>query len=453
MELPNYFLADLPPEAELTPGIITEACQTLKRNRGKYLAGRSTASLVELLVQTGQEWLRPIYPLRAMALAQGPAALGFSRETIARGLDNLFQDFTTENFEALLDQDLGRGARLDGFVAGSAEQAQGRMSLAKGPELLAQVTAGNLPNPAIMSITLGLLARSAQFVKCASGAALLPRLFAHSLYQADRKLGSCLELAAWKGGSHPLESALLAECDMVTATGNDETLADLIRRLPPGRRFVGYGSKVSFAYIAAGMLSAGMAGKLAKLAAADICAWNQLGCLSPHVIYVQDGGTIPPEAFAKLLAGELEERELAEPRGPVPVEVSAAITTRRSIYELRASNSEDTRIWSSPEATTWTVVWEHDPRFHPSCLHRFVYVKTVRNLAEVMQSADVAQGKVSTVGLAAAPEDALAHALELARWGVARICPLGRMQRPPLTWRHDGRPALGDLLSWTDWEV
>ena len=43
-------------------------------------------------------------------------------------------------------------------------------------------------------------------------------------------------------------------------------------------------------------------------------------------------------------------------------------------------------------------------------------------------------------------------ATQLARWGATRICPLGQMQNPPLTWRHDGRPALGDLVTWTDWE-
>ena len=42
MNLPNYFLADLPPEATLSPAMITEACQTLKRNRERYLASRST---------------------------------------------------------------------------------------------------------------------------------------------------------------------------------------------------------------------------------------------------------------------------------------------------------------------------------------------------------------------------------------------------------------------------
>ena len=63
------------------------------------------------------------------------------------------------------------------------------------------------------------------------------------------------------------------------------------------------------------------------------------------------------------------------------------------------------------------------------------------------------RGKVSTVGLAA-PEDKMEElATQLARWGVTRVCPLGQMQNPPLTWRHDGRPALGDLVTWTDWEM
>jgi len=43
-------------------------------------------------------------------------------------------------------------------------------------------------------------------------------------------------------------------------------------------------------------------------------------------------------------------------------------------------------------------------------------------------------------------------ALKFAHLGAKRICPLGEMQRPPLGWRHDGRPALGDLVTWCDWE-
>jgi len=63
----------------------------------------------------------------------------------------------------------------------------------------------------------GLLTRSAQFVKCASGGAFIPRLFAHSYLRGRSQAGSCLEVAEWKGGKRPLEAALFAEADCVVA--------------------------------------------------------------------------------------------------------------------------------------------------------------------------------------------------------------------------------------------
>jgi hypothetical protein len=47
-------------------------------------------------------------------------------------------------------------------------------------------------------------------------------------------------------------------------------------------------------------------------------------------------------------------------------------------------------------------------------------------------------------------ERAMALAGELANIGVNRVCRIGQMQRPPLTWQHDGRPNLADLVRWTD---
>ena len=135
------------------------------------------------------------------------------------------------------------------------------------------------------------------------------------------------------------------------------------------------------------------------------------------------------------------------------MDIAAAIASRRSFYEVRAAHSPETRQWCSPNSTAWTVIFEADPQFQVSCLHRFIYVKGVSNLAEALRNADSVRDKVSTVGLAAPEDRALALATELARWGAARVCPLGQMQNPPLAWRHDGRPALADLVMWTDWEM
>src|ERR1035437_9760137 len=179
MNLPNYFLVDLPPEATLSAAMIGEACQTLKRNRGHYLAHRSTHSLVRTLSDLAQSWLNPDYSFRKLALERGPDATGFTGPTLARGLDSFFKQLTPEAFHALLEQDLGHAHRLDEMVAREAERKSGRAALAPAPELLVHITAGNLPNPTLSAMVLGILVRSAQFVKCASGTSLLPRLFAH----------------------------------------------------------------------------------------------------------------------------------------------------------------------------------------------------------------------------------------------------------------------------------
>ena len=454
MNLPNYFLADLPPEATLSPAMITEACQTLKRNRAQYLAQRPTHSLVHLLCEVAGAWLKPDHTFRRLALELGPEKTGFSRATLQKGLNQFFAQFTPGNFQSLLVQELGDAQRLDRFVANPSGETSNRLAMAVGPEFLVHVATGNIPNPTLMSLTLGLLTRAAQFVKCASGSAFLPRLFAHSIYEADAKLGACLEIAEWRGGNVGLEVALFAEADCVTATGSDETLAAIRTRLPARTRFLGYGHRVSFGFVAGEVLSGFYAGQIVSHAADDVVAWNQLGCLSPHVIYVQTGGEVSPEKFAERLADELERRESTEPRGTLPAEHAAAIASRRGIYEVRAAHSpETTQHWCSKDSTAWTVVYEADARFQLSCLNRFIYVKPVRDLTEALHQAELVRGQVSTVGLAAPEHRREELVRQLAQWGVKRVCPLGRMQNPPLTWRHDGRPALGDLVTWTDWET
>ena len=386
MNLPNYFLADLPPEATLTPSILREACETLKRNRAHYLAGRSTQHLVKVISETAANWLQPDYSFRRLALERGPVETGFPRATLARGLDAFFQQLNRENLHALLVQELGHTHRLDEMTATAGEAKHQHAAMASGPELLVHITAGNIPSPTLMSMVLGLLTRSAQFIKCASGTSFLPRLFAHSLHEAEAKLAACLELAEWPGGTVALEEPLFAEADCVTATGSDETLAELRGRLPLRVRFLGYGHRVSFGYVTREVLSGFGTKKLVERAADDVIAWNQQGCLSPHVLYVETGGVVPPEQFAELLAAELTERERTEPRGYVPLAEAAAIASKRDFYRVRASVSPETRLWSSEDSTAWTVVFEADARFQVSCLNRFVYAlftNPKRNSAEI----------------------------------------------------------------------
>src|ERR1051325_6001818 len=116
MELPNYFIADLPADHAMTPKLVTEACETLKRNREQYLVERSTASIVNVLAATAQGWLEHDNPFRRIALERGVKETGVNEITLARGLDAFFGEFTAENLNALVEQDLGHVERLDRFV-------------------------------------------------------------------------------------------------------------------------------------------------------------------------------------------------------------------------------------------------------------------------------------------------------------------------------------------------
>jgi hypothetical protein len=450
LNLPDYFLADLPPEAELSAGLITEACQTLKRNRERYLEGRSTESTLRLLESLAADWLSPDFPFRGMTLEAGPEITGFTSPVLTAGLDHFFKLLTVENLESLLWQELGHPQRLDQFHPNERGWGSHFTALAQGPQLLAHVAPGNLPIPIMMEMVLGLLARSAQFVKCASGRSFVPRMFAHSIYDADRKLGACIEVADWKGGLDSLDTVLFAECDCVVATGSDETLAAISKKIPLTARFLGYGTRVSFGYVTREALR--QTQSVVKKAAADVTAWNQCGCLSPHVIYVEDGGSVSGETFADMLARELEALEQTHPRGPLSASEASDIARRRSFYEVRAAHSPDTKMWASNQSTAWTVILENDPNFQVSCLNRFMYVKTVSDADQALHGADSIREKISTVGLAAGTSEASELARKFARLGAKRICPLGHMQRPPLGWRHDGRPPLGDLVTWCDWE-
>jgi hypothetical protein len=455
MNTPNYFLADLPPEA-LTPMMVSEACIAIKRNRAQFLLKRNTSSLIRTIVAVADEWQDDRNPFRQRALNEGPGEIGFSKEVIARGLDDFFGQITKRNLEDLIIQDLGHVNRLDEMTATETEHGGERASRAIGSELLVHVAGGALPNPTLLSMILGLLVRSAQFVKCPSGGALIPRLVAHSIYAIDPKVGACLELGAWAGGNAqnaPMEDALFSHATCVTATGSDETLAAVRSRLAGQVRFVGYGHRISFAYVTAEMLSAFTLPKIVSKAADDIASWDQLGCLSPHAIYVETGGAIGPEKFAELLAAELAKREATHPRGELSFDEHSSIARRRGFYEVRASHSAETRCWFSPESTAWSVVFEADPEFHASSLNRFIYVRPVIGFDQLLLAIDKLRGKVSTVGVAAAGASGARIANQLAEWGVTRICPIGQMQNPPLRWRHDGRPALGELVTWTDWEM
>ena len=292
-------------------------------------------------------WLEPDNAFRKLALELGPAETGFSRATLAKGSG---QFLPATHAATIFMRCWNRNSAMtqDGLTSlppRTVEQKSnscGDWSSARNFSSTSRRATFRIPT--LTSIVLGLLTRSAQFVKCASGSAFLPRLFAHSIYDADPKLGACLEIAEWRGGNADLETALFAEADCVTATGSDETLGGDPRavagqnpfsRLRPSRQFWFCGGR-SFA-------SVRLRGKSSRERRTTWWPGTSSAVFRRTSFMSKSGGEVSPEKFAELLADELERREQTEPRGELAAEHAAAIASRRGIYEVRAAHSPETR--------------------------------------------------------------------------------------------------------------
>lgn len=397
------------------------------------IRSRPVDSIIAALAATATGWLQPGNPWCERAVEEAPAVTGFSPAMVREAVDLTFGAITETSLRAMLDGEFGDRHVLDDFVDGRR---------AVGPRLITQFLAGNVPAPGIISICCGLLLKSANIVRPSARDPVLPRLFVESLRQTDAELAQCVAVLEWPKEATAVTESVLKQADAVIAYGDDETIATLRRLTPPQARFLGYGHKLSLAIVLKGSVTAEKLPAVAAAAALDVSVFDQQGCLSPHVFYVEARA----RGFAAALADAMAAYQSRVPRGALTTDEAAAFAQLRSEYEFRAASDKSVDVWASPEGNDWMVIYDDDPAFKLSCLNRVVYAKPLGSLDQLPALLRPLAGKISTVGVSDW-NDRLSKLLEL---GVGRFCPIGQMQKPPLTWYHDGRPNVADLVRWTE---
>ncbi|HEV8713899.1 MAG TPA: acyl-CoA reductase [Candidatus Binatia bacterium] len=432
----RFILQDVP---ALSPTELQGIVDQLLSARENFLAHCSVRNILSSLDRTVQLWLDPASPERLEAEAVLPEETGLSPEMIRHTLPLIFQEYRAERLEILLRDELGDPQMLDTFVP-----VPGGQRKAYGPSLITQVLAGNFPGAGLDGVIFALLVKSATLVKASSSAPFLPGRFSRSLAGVDPELASCLAVVTWPGGQAELEDIAFSQAEVVLASGADESLLAIRARVRG--KFIGYGHKVSFSVIGKEALSDARA--LAQRAAYDVVLFDQQGCLSPQLVYVEEGGAVTPHAFAALLAQALELWQTILPRGRVALEESTAVQRVRDESEWQALAGKGTALYASPGGTTWTVIYQADPVFIPSPLLRTVRVKPLASLAQLEPVLSDWRPYLEAAGVAVDPARLLEIGDLLGRAGVSRVCPVGTMQTPPLGWRHGGRPRIADLVRW-----
>lgn len=125
----------------------------------------------------------------------------------------------------------------------------------------------------------------------------------------------------------------------------------------------------------------------ARLAAWDVMRYDQQGCYSPHVFYVERGGKVSPREFAQYLASELANLQNRFPRRALALEDSAAVAGWRQAIELQSMSAggEFVSELIGEDGAAFGVAYADEARaLAPTALNRSLQVVAVDSLEQVI---------------------------------------------------------------------
>jgi hypothetical protein len=435
-----------PAVLEATPAWIAEVARKL-RAAGEELRDLPAASVTAALGRVGERFLDPADPIRVRALELLPVHSGLSPAMAAAVLDGMAADWTVSRLAELVRTELGDPAVLDRFVP----MRHGRVR-ASGPELCFQVVSGSVPGVGATALLRSLLVKAPTLLKPGRGDTVLPVLMARALRDEPPAIANAAAVVYWPGGSEALEDAALASADAVVVYGGDEAVRSLRGRAPATARFVAYPNRVGVGVVGRESLAPGHLHRTASEVAGAVAFFDQRGCVSPHVVFVEEGGAVTPGLFARELADAMGRIEEHLPGGALDTVEAAALHQLRGTAELISASGVGAALYHGG-AATWTVVFDPRAELDAACVGRVVRVRPVPDALEVATRLAPLRGRLQTAGVAGCEGRLEAVAESLARVGVIRVAPFSAVPFPPPWWHHDGEGPLNTLLRRTDLEA
>jgi len=432
---------------------------------------------LQVLGRAGERFLDPADPLRREAEARLPSDADLTPRGVRQVIEGMARDWTAERLAGAVRADFPDPDVLDGFRPG----IRGERIRVVAPRLLVQVGAGNVPGTGATALLRGLLVGAPTLLKPGTGDRVLPELLARAIQEESPELGEGLAVVNWTGGAGgDLERMALARAERVVVYGGEEAVVGVRAATGPLTPLVVYGPRVSAGLV---LRDAAGSGTVVAHAAAAAAAYAQRGCVSPHLVWVQEGGARTPEAWAEALALALAAEVVGDRDGPDaetgpgaepgPGEAdhdapragapSASLETRgrmralRDAAEFSAAAGAGDRVFGGPGAG-WMVLYEPGAPdggarpFEPSCLGRTVRVRPLPDPEGLGEILEPVRHLIQGIALEGSEPGRTTTAMILARSGVTRVTTFRDQPWPPAWWKHDGEGPLRALVRWATLE-
>lgn len=432
----------------LTPAQMQGLARRVTRASREHLKTWPVDRIVHTLDKAIARLLDKQDPYRQQLQRWLPAVSGLAEDTVQLGLTAFLKTFRQRELQRFLTEDFANPRVLDAFVP----RPGGGWTQAMGPELALHVWAGNVPALPLWSFVSGLLVKAGTLGKLSSSEPVFASVWARLLAEVEPHWADCFAVVWWPGGDEALERAACDQADVVLAYGGTEALQALQSRLPVSKRFLPHGHKLSFGLVTQAALTVRQSQISARQAALDMTRFDQQGCYSPQLFYVERGGLSSPRDWAQQLAAELAALAPRFARRALSLEDSASISAWRQAQERAALQQSGRSLLGEASAPFAVAFSEQALPLQPGPLNRCVLVCAVDHWREVPALVEPLRAYLQTAGVATSPEDLLPVAQALGQAGVTRVCALGAMTLPQAGWHHDGRFSLLDLVRMVDVE-
>jgi len=253
----------------------------------------------------------------------------------------------------------------------------------------------------------------------------------------DPELTGATAVLAWDYDDATLQRRLMSNAGLMLAAAGDDTIAALeaIRQVAaPRLRFHRHGHKASFSVIS--RLFADQE-DTARQAALDSSLWDQNGCLSARVHFVEGDAV----AYAYSLVKAMRRLAAELPRGATPLR----FTHRAFDTFHNLENSGKVKVFSTYE-DEFAVILDERPwdailfkRVTNTCQGRVAVIRPVKSLSELPPLLGLLPPEnLQTIGLACEEGQILPFAEAAGKVGVTAIRKLGQAAFPLLASSWDG---------------
>lgn len=432
----------------LTPAQILTVAKTIRTAAQSKIKTLSVSDIVRAIDLAVLQLLDVNHPDRKCIDTLLPTVTGMDATMLQYNFSQYLRTFRALQLNRFIVEDFGNPQLLDAFQP----RITGGWTKAVGADLISHIWAGNVAGLPLWSLISGLLVKAGAIGRVSSAEPICATIFTKVLIGIEPRFAECLSVIWWPTEDTDTARQVFQLSDTVLAYGGNDALASIKSQVPVTTRYLPHGHKLSLAIVSASALSVVRAKRIAALAALDIVRYEQQGCYSPQMIYVERGAQVSPKEFAQLLASELAGLAHKYPRSKLTLNEISAIAGWRESHELATLNSPNIQVLGDKNDDYVVIYSDTALPLQPSPLNRCVTVAAVHSLEDTLSFLSEKRMYLQTVGVATNPESLLAISESLAHCGVTRICAIGEMTSPSAGWHHDGRFSLLDLVTMVDIE-